>query len=188
MKKNMTFILGLLIGFSLTGCNSIATGAVPDFNVTTSFSFYQDGDKETPFEGNTFEINTKIYVCVDFTITKNVGAEEIISFVVQIPYAEYYSTKDYYSGTVKPHENPYTQQDSYGNEYTVMELNQMNFVIDDKESHDYHYIFEIEANQVCESADFIVRFKPENSNLSVMVNGVNDNKAKTTYTFKSKED
>lgn len=184
MKKIIALFLGIITCLGLASCSK--KEAKPDFEVQTSFTFYQDGDKKEKFDTSEFEISTKIYVCVDFTITKNIEAEEIISFVVQIPYAEYYSTKDYYSGTIKPHENLYTQQDSYGNEYTVMELNQMNFVLDDTESHDYHYIFEIEANQVCESADFIVRFKPENSNLNVKVNGTDDNKAKTTYTFKEK--
>lgn len=187
MKKILQVLFVVLLSSILMGCSDPSNKEKPDFDIAVNFLFYQDGNRETMFQGSDFELNTKIYVCVDFTIKKNVQAEEIISFVVQIPYAEYYSTKDYYAGTIRPHENPYTQFDAYGNEYTVMELNQMNFVIDDNESHDYHYIFEIEANQICDSADFIVRFKPENSNLNVSVNGNKDNKAKTTYTFKAKE-
>lgn len=118
-KKLITLFLGIIACFSLGACGYEESKS--DFEVSTNFSFYQDGDKKEKFETNQFEINTKIYVCVDFTITKNVEAEEISSFVVQIPYAEYYSTKDYYSGTIKPHEKTYTQQDSYSNEYIVME-------------------------------------------------------------------
>ncbi len=158
-----------------------------DFEVSADFSFYKDEDKKEKFSSNEFEINTRIFVAVDFAITKNIDPEEIVSFVVQIPYAEYYSTKDFYSGTIRPNENEYTQQDQYGNEYTVKELNQMNFVLADKETHRYTYIFEIEAIQVCESADFIARFKPENTNLTIVVNGQKDeNKAKTSYSFKAK--
>ena len=137
MKKFMTFLLGILICILMAGCSNQVVNkeeVEADFDITVDFSFYKDGNKKNPFEGSEFEINTRIFVCVDFTITKNVEAEEIISFVVQIPYAEYYSTKDYYEGTIKPHENPYIQQDSYGNEYTVMELNQMNFIINDNET------------------------------------------------------
>ena len=64
----------------------------------------------------------------------------------------------------------------------------MNFIIADKETHKYTYIFEIEAIQVCESADFVARFKPENTNLSISVNGQRgENKAKTSYSFKAKK-
>lgn len=181
MKKILTFLIGILLCFELIGCKEKTPKK--SFDITTTFSFYKDGNKKEMFETNKFEINTKIYVYVDFDIKKNIEAEEIISFVVQIPYAEYYSTKDFYSGTVEPKENPYTQINANGEKYTVMELNHMNFTIGDNEIHHYHYIFEIEANQICNEADFIVRFKPENTNLTVSVNGMDDNKSKTTYTF-----
>ena len=183
MKKILlVFIIIFLV--CLTGCEPTKS----DFVVNTKFAFYKDGDKQVPFETNEFFINTKIYVCVDFDIQKNVDGIETISFVVQIPYAEYYSTKDFYSGTVIPHENPYEEQDQFGNVYTVMELNQMNFVISDKEIHSFSYVFEIEANQICDFAEFKVRFKPENTNLSISVNEQNDNKAITYYTFKKNEE
>lgn len=184
MKKILAFLLGIVMCLGLVACKE----QKPDFEITTEFSFYKDGKKSEQFLDNTFEVETRIYVCVDFTITKHAPGEETIAFVVQIPYAEYYSTKDFYSGTIRPKENLYEQQDLKGNKYTVMELNQMNFIIDDNNSHVYHYVFEIEARQVCESAEFMVRFKPENTNLSVKVNDQEDNKAKTTYTFVSKED
>lgn len=201
MKKILTLLTAVLLCATLMSCKegdyeklldlknyikdafSSCNNNNKSFDVAVDFSFYKDGNKKEIFDTDTFEINTKIYVCVDFSITKNVDAEEVISFVVQIPYAEYYSTKDYYSGTIVPKENLYVQQDEDGSEYTIMELNQMNFTINDKETHIYHYIFEIEANQECEDADFIVRFKPENTNLTVSVNQMNDNKAKVTYTF-----
>lgn len=198
MKK-----IGAFLGITTMCCLSLASCSVPewlawlpwvesqnksDFEINADFGFYKEESKEEKFPSNEFEINTRIFVAVDFAITKNIDAEEIISFVVQIPYAEYYSTKDFYSGTIKPNENEYTQQDQFGNEYTVKELNQMNFVIADKETHKYTYIFEIEAIQVCESADFIVRFKPENTNLTVSVNGQKgENKAETNYSFRTKE-
>lgn len=206
-KKALALLLGLLVCLSAVGCaekdnqteknndrRNIFHYIIQnfkdhgnkdqfDFDIAVDISFYQDGNKKVPFTSDEFDVNTRIYVCVDFTVTKNVDAKEVIAFEVQIPYAEYYSTKDFYAGTIIPHENEYTQQDLHGNEYTVKELNQMNFVFDDNESHDYHYIFEIEANQPCESADFIVRFKPENSNLSVSVNGLDDNKSQISYTF-----
>lgn len=183
MKKILLIFLIILI-FCLTGCESDEC----DFVVNAKFAFYKDGDKIMPFESNEFLINTKIYVCVDFDIKKNTDDVETISFVVQIPYAEYYSTKDFYSGTVIPHENPYEELDQFGNVYTVMELNQMNFVISDNEIHSFSYVFEIEANQICDFAEFKVRFKPENTNLTISVNGENDNKAITYYTFKDNED
>lgn len=63
----------------------------------------------------------------------------------------------------------------------------MNFAIRDNEIHDFHYVFEIEANQTCELADFRVRFKPENTNLhNITVNGEKTNKASTNYTFITK--
>lgn len=205
MENRIMKKIGLILGmfaccFSLTSCSGpkwlswlpwveYNESEKSDFEVSADFNFYKDEGKKEKFSSNEFEINTHIFVAVDFSITKNAAAEEeTISFVVQIPYAEYYSTKDFYSGTIKPNENEYTQQDQYGNEYTVKELNQMNFIIADKETHKYTYIFEIEAVQVCESADFIVRFKPENTNLSVAVNGQKgENKAKTAYSFKAKE-
>lgn len=187
MKRTLLLVFGGLFCLGLAGCGE--KEAKPDFDITTEFSFAKDGEKREFFDSTVFNVNTKIYVCVDFSITKNAPSEETISFVVQIPYAEYYSTKDFYSGTVKPKENPYTEQDLNGNEYTVMELTQMNFVIDDSKTHDFHYVFEIEANQPCESADFKVRFKPENTNLNnVVVNGEKTNKASTSYTFVSNED
>ena len=186
MKKRFAALLGMMTCFGVVGCSK---NPKQDFVITTDFKFAKDGEKREFYDSNIFEINTKIYVCVDFTITKNVQAEEIISFVVQIPYADYYSTKDFYSGTIKPKENPYIEQDMNGNSYTVMELTQMNFVFDDNKTHDFHYVFEIEANQVCESADFKVRFKPENTNLNnITVNGEKTNKASTSYTFIAKED
>ena len=193
-KSTLVLIMLLLITCVLTGCKGprwlswLPWVEYQDFDIITTFSFYKDGNKKEQFEGNEFEINTRIYVCVDFTITKKVEAEEVISFVVQIPYAEYYSTKDFYRGTIEPHEREYIQRDTHGNEYMVKELSQMNFVLSDNESHDFHYVFEIEANQVCEFADFIVRFKPENSNLDdVYVNGERVNMSKVSYTFKAKE-
>lgn len=197
MKKIGLFLGVAMCCFGLTSCSGpkwlawlpwVECDEKSDFEVTTDFSFYKDQDKKEKFSSNEFEINTRIFVAVDFAITKNVDAEETVSFVVQIPYAEYYSTKDFYSGTIKPNENEYTQQDQYGNEYTVKELNKMNFIFADKETHKYTYIFEIEAIQACESADFIARFKPENTNLTIAVNGQKgENKAKTSYSFKTKE-
>ena len=194
--------IGLFLGitmccFGLTSCSGpkwlawlpwVEYNEKSDFEVNADFSFYKDEGKKEKFSSSEFEISTRIFLAVDFTITKNIDPEEIVSFVVQIPYAEYYSTKDFYSGTIKPNENEYTQQDQFGNEYTVKELNQMNFIIADKETHKYTYIFEIEAIQVCESADFVARFKPENTNLSISVNGQRgENKAKTSYSFKAKK-
>ena len=182
MKRFLFLTIGTLLFNPFTKCSQ--SESKPDFDITTEFAFAKDGEKNEFFDTTTFEINTKIYVCVDFSITKNAPEEETISFVVQIPYAEYYSTKDYYSGTIKPKEDTYLEQDLNGNKYTVVELTQMNFVIDDDKTHEFHYVFEIEANQPCESADFRVRFKPENTNLhNVFVNGEKTNKAQTSYTF-----
>lgn len=181
MKKILTLLTAVFFCATLMSCNCNAEKC--DFEVAVLFSFYKDKDQNEIFDTNNFKINTKVYVCVDFTITKNVESKERISFVVQIPYAEYYSTKDYYSGTIIPKENSYVQQDEHGREYTVMELNQMDIPIPDKNSHLFRYVFEIKANQKCKDAEFIVRFEPENSNLTVSVNQMKDKKAKTTYTF-----
>ena len=56
------------------------------------------------YEGDQFEINTKIYVIVDFTLI-NYGAEDdFVEFKIQIPYAKYYSTHEYEKGVVAPKE------------------------------------------------------------------------------------
>lgn len=187
MKKVFIFIMLCIISLIVPSCDN-SEEAKADFDVSVEFSFAKDGDKKEFFDSNVFETKTRIYVCVDFEITKNIDAEETLSFVVQIPYAEYYTTKEYYAGTIKPKENLQYGQDSHGNEYTIMELSQMNFILDDKETHDFHYIFEIEAKQACEDASFIVRFKPQNTNLTVCVNKVErQNTAIATYTFISRE-
>lgn len=67
---------------SATACNS---NDKPEFEITTKFEFAKDGDKKEFYDTNIFEINTKIYVCVDFSITKNIETSETISFIVQIP-------------------------------------------------------------------------------------------------------
>ena len=185
MKKLKLFILVIFSSLLLLSCGNKETK--PDFEITTNFGFYKDGSKQEKYESSEFEINTKIYVAVDFSIKKNVDTDETISFVVQIPYAEYYSTKDFYKGPIIPDQNLYNEYDSNGTLYSVMELNRMNFVLADNNIHEYHYIFEIMANQVCKNAEFKVRFKPENTNLNnITVNGSNTNLAKTTYTFKEK--
>lgn len=185
MEKIATCLLSGLMIFGLRWCNKEPKA---DFRITTEFKFARDGDKKEMFDSDTFKINTRIYVCVDFSITKFVENEEVISFVVQIPYAEYYSTKDYYAGTIKPKEQQYIYQEESGKQYTMTELTQMNFAIADKNTHDFHYIFEIEANQECEDAKFITRFKPENTNLNhVFVNGQLTNKTEVSYNFVAKE-
>lgn len=196
--KKIGLILGMFVCcFSLTACSGpkwlswlpwVEYNKKSDFEVSVDFNFYKDDSKKEKFPTNEFEINTRIFVYVDFAITKNAASEEIIAFVVQIPYAEYYSTKNFHLGAIVPNEREYQQQDQYGNEYTVKELDQMNFTFDSNETLKYTYIFEIKAIQVCETADFITRFKPENTNLSVEVNGQKgENCAKTTYSFKSSE-
>lgn len=75
-KKLIALYLGIITCFGLGACGS--EEPKPDFEVSTNFSFYQDGGKKEKFETNQFEINTKIYVCVDFTITKNVEVEDFL--------------------------------------------------------------------------------------------------------------
>jgi len=180
MKKILTLILGMIMCLNLASCSE---EVIPDFDMKASFSFYKDADKTELFESNVFYINTKIYVSVDFSIQKNVENEEVIGFEVSIPYAEYYSTKDFLKGTSKPEETIEPAVGPNGS-YTIKKLTNMNFIFDDNEIHSFNYIFEIEANQVCETAEFIVRFRPENSNLAnVYVNDIKDNKAKVTYSF-----
>lgn len=195
IKKAGMIILGS-ISLLLTGCKGpewlswlpwiTVEEEKSDFEVTCSISYAKDGDREEMYDTTVFEINTRIYVCVDFTIKKNsANPVENIDFVVQIPYAEYYSTKDYYQGTIKPKENPKSAQDLHGNTYTIMELTDMTFIIDDNFDHAYKYIFEIEANQVCENAEFISRFEPENRNLSIAVNGdKTDTACRGKYSFR----
>ena len=198
-RRKLSFISILLSSVFLTSCNGPKwLSWLPwieyeeekcDFEISTDFSFYKDAKKKEKFDTNTFDINTKIFVFVDFTITKYIDSEETISFEVKIPYAEYYSTKDFRLGTIKPSEEEFFEQDSNGNLYTVKLLTRMNFLYrsDDKFTHPYTYIFEIEANQECESADFITLFTPENNSVSVAVNGQKKkNKAKTSYTFVKK--
>lgn len=180
MKKIILLFLIVMMSFSLFGCKNESQ---KDFVVNVKFSFYKDGEKKEKFQGNKFKVKTKIFVSVDFDVKKNFSEDEIISFVVQIPYAEYYSTHDFHSGAIQPKKRSYTQNDTKGGQYEVIELSQMNFSISDKEIHRYNYIFEIEARQECELADFIVRFKPENTNLKVTVNGRSNNKEKVSYSF-----
>lgn len=196
MKKNLgKIVVGAFACLMLVGCEKMDTDWLPwtdkksDFEVTCNIYYAKDGDKNELYDTTTFEINTKIYVCVDFVLKKNTNNKvENIDFVVQIPYAEYYSTKEYYQGTIRPKENPKSAQDLHGNTYTIMELTDMTFIIDDKEEHPYYYIFEIEANQVCDNAEFIARFEPENRNLSVSVNGdKSDTACRGKYTFLNSE-
>ena len=201
MKKKIGLLfVGALFSLTLTGCYGPSWLAwLPwvkdektkpcDFEVSCNIYYAKDGDKKELYDTTTFKINTKIYVCVDFVLKKYSNSPvENIDFKVQIPYAEYYSTKEYYQGTIKPKENPKIAQDLYGNTYTIMELTDMTFVIDDKEEHPYYYIFEIEANQVCENAEFVARFEPENRNLSIAVNhDKKDNAYRGKYSFFASE-
>ena len=201
MKKKLVSLLALgLSSLALAGCYGPSDLAwLPwvedeankpgDFDVQCKIYYAKDGDKKELFDTTEFAINTKIYVCVDFVLRKTTDKPvEGIDFKVQIPYAEYYSTKEYYQGTIQPKENPKTAQDLHGNIYTIMELTDMTFILDDQEEHPYYYIFEIEANQVCDNAEFITRFEPENRNLSVSVNkDKEDNSCRGKYSFHDAE-
>ncbi len=195
-RKALLFGSLVFVGLSLTSCQGpdwltwlpwVDPYPAPkcDFEVQCKIYYAKDGDKTELYDSNDFAINTKIYVCVDFVIQKYSALPiENIDFKVQIPYAEYYSTKEYYQGTIKPKENLKIAQDLHGNTYTIMELTDMTFIIDDNEQHPFYYIFEIEANQVCDNAEFVVRFEPNNSNLSVAVNDDrSDNSCRGKYSF-----
>lgn len=197
--KKMGFMLPIL-GVSILNLTSCEGPKWPwdknteksKFEINVNFGFYKDGNKKEKFPSTNFEINTRIFIAVDFEIKSNIDKEEAIGFKVEIPYAEYYSKKDFFSGTLILSENEYTKQDKQGHDYTVKELGPKTFDINKYETRTWTYMFEIEAIQICESADFIVEFSPENSNLSIEIktNENNENKekntAKVSYSFKEK--
>ena len=79
------------------------------------------------YEGDEFEINTKIYVIVDFTLI-NYGAEDdFVEFKIQIPYAKYYSTHEYEKGVVAPKEEYKDLMNDDGSVEPMVELSDMVF-------------------------------------------------------------
>lgn len=136
------------------------------------------------YEDNSFEINTKIYVIVDFTFINYGSEDDLIEFKIQIPNAKYYSTYDYVKGSIIPtiDEKPVYNSDGTIN-MTIIELGDMFFYIKKGEiPFKYTYCFVIEANMECEFAEFKAVFISENG----MVMDRNQTFVKT-YSFYSKE-
>ena len=178
------FLMCLCITLSLTACDFWNKKKASDFEVTAEISFAKNGDKTEFFDTDEFYVGTKIYVCVDFTIKKNYEKEEKLVFEVEIPCVEYYSLKDFYGGEIKPNEDEDTTD---ANGFHIKRMS-VEFVFDDTEKHEYHYIFAVAANQPCEDAEFEVRFNQRNYNLKVSVNGDKiDNRVLATYTFIAQE-
>ena len=107
------------------------------------------------YESNEFEINTKIYVIVDFTLI-NYGAEDdFVEFKIQIPYAKYYSTHEYEKGVVAPKEEYKDVMADDGTIESMVELSEMVFNVKaGQRSFHYTYCFSIEANQICKDVQF----------------------------------
>ena len=122
LRSILSVLLILMIGCVMTGCTKAdvpnwlswlpwleEVDTEPEIEpISCEIMFAKTVDEKYQatewYEGDEFEINTKIYVIVDFTLI-NYGAEDdIVEFKIQIPYAKYYSAHEYEKGVVAPKE------------------------------------------------------------------------------------
>ena len=162
MKKILNLFLVVLLlmtTFAFTGCNEEEPTPPEQTPIVGDIKFAKTVDEKYQaiewYEGDEFEINTKIYVIVDFTLI-NYGAEDdFVEFKIQIPYAKYYSTHEYEKGVVAPKEEYKDLMNDDGSIEPMVELSDMVFNVKAGQiPFHYTYCFSIEANQVCEDVQF----------------------------------
>ena len=176
MKKilNLFLVVVLLMTtFAFTGCNEEESTPPEQTPITCEIKFAKTVDEKYQaiewYEGDEFEINTKIYVIVDFTLI-NYGAEDDwIEFKIQIPYAKYYSTHEYKKGVVAPKEEYKDVMNDDGTIEPMVELSNMVFRVKPGQiPFSYTYCFSIEANQVCEGVNFTAKFIPNKGEIKTV--------------------
>ena len=119
-----------LMSFTLTGCSAPEEPPTP---ITCNIKFAKTVNEKYEVvewydeEQNEFEINTKIYVIVDFVLINNGNNDDFVDFKVQIPYAKYYSTHEYKKGVVEPKEDYKTLMNPDGTSEEMVELSDMVF-------------------------------------------------------------
>ena len=112
------------------------------------------------FTDKEFPINTRIYVIVDFTFTNYEKKDGYVDFKVRIPHAKYYAVSGYKAGVVVPTQDVKIEVTPNG-EDPMIELSNMVFRVKPGENTPYTYCIEIEANTVCEDAEFRAIFTSE---------------------------
>ena len=150
---------------TLTGCKDEEPAPVQT-PITCEIKFAKTVDEKYQalewYEGNQFEINTKIYVIVDFTLINYEAEDVFVEFKIQIPYAKYYSTHEYEKGVVAPKEEYKDQMNDDGSIEPMVELSNMVFNVKAGQiPFHYTYCFSIAANQVCENVQFRAKFIPD---------------------------
>ena len=163
MKKIFILLLVvvlLMTTLAFTGCNEEEPTSPEQTPIVCDIKFAKTVDEKYQalewYEGYEFEINTKIYVIVDFTLI-NYGAEDdFVEFKVQIPYAKYYSTHEYEKGVVAPKEEYKDLMNDDGSVEPMVELSEMVFNVKANQSEGFHYTycFSIQANQICKDVQF----------------------------------
>lgn len=115
------------------------------------------------YEEDRFQINTKIYVIVDFTMINYGKEEDYIEFKIQIPFAKYYSTYEYNKGVIEPKEEQKDVVNDDGTTESMIELSDMVFRVKAGQvPFHYVYCFTIEANSPCENVEFKAVFTSDN--------------------------
>lgn len=157
MKRLITLFLVVVMMVSsvcvLTGCEE------PE-PITCEIRFAKSVDDRYEaaewFDGTEFEVNTKIYVIVKFTLMNTHDSEyATINLNVELPHAEYYSTHEYRKGPIVPDEEIIPNAGGYN----VIRLTGMQFSIKPGSvAFNYTYCFEIKASTVCDDATFKVVF------------------------------
>ena len=181
MKRILALLMTFVLIFTFVGCSDSSNdnGSSGNGGDTTTptqtpivcdIKFAKTVDEKYQalewYEGNEFEINTKIYVIVDFTLINYNAEDEYIDFKIQIPYAKYYSTHEYNKGIIEPKEEYKNEMTSDGTVEPMVELSEMVFRVKAGQTpFHYTYCFSIEANQVCEDVLFRVKFIPDSGNI-----------------------
>ena len=166
MKKIFNLLLVMIMTVlsfgTLTGCKDEEPAPVQT-PITCEIKFVREVDEKYKPIGEAeyaFEVNTKFYAIVHFTMI-NYHPEEyaMIDFRVYLPHAEYYSTHEFKKGPQIPSESYVPRLEQDGTTYEVICLSGMQFSVKPgQEAFDYTYCFELKADSVCESAKFEVVF------------------------------
>ena len=160
---SLLLVVMLTSSFMLAACDK-----TPDQTpITCSIQFAETVDEKYQpiklYEGNRFEINTKIYVIVDFTMINYGSEDDFLEFKIQIPYAKYYSTYEYNKGVIEPKEEQKDVINVDGTTESMIELSDMVFRVKAGQTpFHYTYCFTIAANSVCDNVEFKVVFISNN--------------------------
>ena len=176
MKRILALLMTFVLMFTFVGCSdssndngsSVNGGDTPPTQtpIVCDIKFAKTVDEKYQglewYEGDEFEINTKIYVIVDFTLINYNEEDNYIDFKIQIPYAKYYSTHEYSKGIIEPKEEYKDVTYDDGTVEPMVELSEMKFRVKAGQTpFNYKYCFTIAANQVCENVSFRVKFIPD---------------------------